>query len=181
MKYFCLLLTLTLFSCKEEVEVVNIRVNHFKPLGFGIPDQLIYQVQYPQNFGTNEWQNFSSEISGFDYEWGHVYELKIEERPVENPPQDGSSIDFKLREVISKTRVDDAVTFEILLKSTMYGIQGLEQMTSDSTYLFSYDVTIACASLCEALSNAFESEGEVTGVFKHIDGATIELLELQID
>ncbi|MDW3191031.1 MAG: DUF4377 domain-containing protein [Cytophagales bacterium] len=181
MKYFYLLFALMLLSCKEEVEVVNIRVNHFKPMGFGIPNHLIFQVQYPENFGTDDWQNFSSEISGFDFEWGNVYELKIEKRPIENPPQDASSVDYKLREVVSKTQVGEEETFQILLKSTLNGVTDLQQMTSDSTYFFSYDVNILCGSLCEEISSAFMIKDEIVGLFKHVDGSTIALLELQVD
>ena len=179
--YFLLAILLLFSSCKEEVEVVNIRVNHFKQIGFGEGVHLIYQVQEGDRFGTEDWQNFHSEIVGFDYEWGYVYELKVEKRPVENPPQDASSIDYQLREVVSKTPVDEGMTFNLLLKSTMQGVQDLEQLTSDSTYYFAYDVNIACETLCDELANAFDSENEVSGVFRHIDGETIELTELLMD
>lgn len=69
MKNLCTLVTiLLLFSREKDVEVVNIRVNHFKTMGFGFPDQLIFQVQEGDQFGTDEWSNFFSPISGFDYE-----------------------------------------------------------------------------------------------------------------
>lgn len=48
------------------------------------------------------WQNFYSSIIGFSYEEGFEYELLVDERNIENPPQDSSSLEYTLINVISK-------------------------------------------------------------------------------
>ena len=50
----------------------------------------------------------NQEIQGFDYEEGFEYVLKVNQSNVENPPADGSSIEYILIEVLSKTK-DDSV------------------------------------------------------------------------
>ncbi len=52
---------------------------------------------------TENWQYFYSSIVGFNYEEGFEYVIKVSERRIENPPQDGSSIETTLLEIISKT------------------------------------------------------------------------------
>jgi hypothetical protein len=49
------------------------------------------------------WQLFYSHIEGFAYEPGFRYVLRVAERPVPNPPADGSSLAYRLLRVISKT------------------------------------------------------------------------------
>jgi hypothetical protein len=46
----------------------------------------------------------NSEIQGFEYEEGFEYVLKVNQKHVENPPADGSSIEYVLIEVLSKTQ-----------------------------------------------------------------------------
>ncbi|APZ45780.1 hypothetical protein BW723_05485 [Polaribacter reichenbachii] len=52
---------------------------------------------------TENWQYFYSSIIGFNYDEGFEYVIKVSERRIENPPQDGSSIETTLIEVVSKT------------------------------------------------------------------------------
>ena len=51
----------------------------------------------------DEWQNFYGGISGFAYEPGYDYELVIGWREIENPPADGSSREYWLIRLVSKT------------------------------------------------------------------------------
>jgi hypothetical protein len=50
------------------------------------------------------WRNFYAEIEGFDYEPSFAYELRVEVTPDPQPPADGSSLRYRLLEVVSKTR-----------------------------------------------------------------------------
>ncbi len=59
-----------------------------------------------------EYQYFYSGIAGFAYEPGYEYELLVQESPVANPPAGGSSIQWTLVEVVSKTPVETAVAPE---------------------------------------------------------------------
>ena len=48
------------------------------------------------------WQYFYSEIEGFTHEPGYVYELRVLEQTVPNPPADGSSLRWRLVKVVSR-------------------------------------------------------------------------------
>ena len=48
------------------------------------------------------WQYFYSEIEGFAHEPGYVYELRVLEQTVPNPPADGSSLRWRLVKVVSR-------------------------------------------------------------------------------
>jgi hypothetical protein len=49
------------------------------------------------------WKLFYGDIEGFAYEPGFRYVLQVAERPVPNPPADGSSLAYRLLRVISRT------------------------------------------------------------------------------
>ena len=70
----------------------------------------------------DEWSLFYGQIEGFDYEEGYNYKLLVEERVIENPPADASSIELTLIEVISKTEATTLENTMWVLES--YGEQG---------------------------------------------------------
>ncbi|WP_225728583.1 MULTISPECIES: DUF4377 domain-containing protein [unclassified Nocardia] len=53
----------------------------------------------------SEWELFYDRIAGFDYEPGYLYQLKVEETPVPNPPADASSVTLRLVDVVRKDKV----------------------------------------------------------------------------
>lgn len=70
--------------------------------GVGAPQEC-YLIAYGKTAPSkeSEWENFSSEISGFDYKPGKIYQLKVLRKPRQNPPQDVSMYTYELKEVIS--------------------------------------------------------------------------------
>ena len=54
------------------------------------------------------WTLMYSEIAGFDYVPGYLYEIRIREDAVANPPADGSTIRRTLVAVLSRTPVPPA-------------------------------------------------------------------------
>lgn len=54
----------------------------------------------------DEWRLFYGGIEGFEYEAGFSYRLRVLRRPVRNPPADGSSVSWRLLQVLEKTPVD---------------------------------------------------------------------------
>ena len=50
------------------------------------------------------WQLFYDRIEGFTYEEGYRWRLEVERRRVANPPADGSSVAYKLLQVISREK-----------------------------------------------------------------------------
>ena len=72
------------------------------------PQQCILVKEDP----NAEYQYFYFGIEGFEYEPGYEYELLIRETAVENPPAGGSSLQWTLIEVVSKTPAQTAVAPE---------------------------------------------------------------------
>ena len=58
---------------------------------------------------TEEWRNLYSPIEGFEREPGHAYELRVEVSQVAKPMADGSSLRYRLLEVVSKQKKPTAV------------------------------------------------------------------------
>ncbi|MBO3096962.1 DUF4377 domain-containing protein [Gelidibacter pelagius] len=54
--------------------------------------------------GESDWTYFYSDIEGFDYIEGFYYKIKVAVTEVENPPADGSSLKYKLIEVLEKSK-----------------------------------------------------------------------------
>lgn len=83
----------------SDVEIVTMFVAPEKVECVGVAPQECLQVRYALN---EDYQLFYSSIEGFDYEPGYDYELLVQKTPVDNPPADGSSIQWTLVEVVSK-------------------------------------------------------------------------------
>jgi len=89
----------------EEIPLgTNLRVNYFTSIcAFFTPECLL--VQEGTMLGSKDWDFFYSEIEGFEYEPGFVYNLEVNKTTIDNPPADGSSIRYELVRVISKITV----------------------------------------------------------------------------
>lgn len=55
------------------------------------------------------WQLVYSGIEGFEFHPGTEYRLRISEIPVDNPPADGSSIRWVLRDVLEEHRIGNGL------------------------------------------------------------------------
>lgn len=55
--------------------------------------------------GTTEWISFYNKIEGFDYKEGFFYKIKVDILDTENSPADGSTMSYKLIEILDKSRV----------------------------------------------------------------------------
>lgn len=54
---------------------------------------------------SGEWRNLYASIEGFAYEEAHAYELRVEVTAVPHPQADGTSLRYRLLEVVSKRKV----------------------------------------------------------------------------
>ncbi len=71
----------------------------------------VQQCMLTRRSESEEWTYFYGEIRGFTYEPGYEWTLRVKTRHIANPPADGSSIEYRLLEVIQKagwTRRADA-------------------------------------------------------------------------
>lgn len=69
----------------------------------GMAPMLCMQVS-PTEEG--EWQLFYNAIEGFQFEPGYLYQLKVKQETVQNPPTDASAIKWTLLEEISKSNAE---------------------------------------------------------------------------
>ena len=61
-----------------------------------------------RELASEEWRNLYAPIEGFEHEPGYAYELRVEVAPVAKPPADGSSLRYRLLEVVSKQKKPSA-------------------------------------------------------------------------
>lgn len=125
-----------------------------------------FQVKYSTD--EEEWGWFHTEIEGFTYEPGFVYELRVRTEKIENPPTDSSNIRWILVEEVSKTpsteplRPDNADLINIPWVLTAFG-DGTELVAGT-------DVTLTLTADGVATGNA--SINNYNGSYT-IDGETI--------
>ncbi len=91
----------------------EIQVNHYKVPCQGLARTTCLLVR---NTGETQWQFYYSDIAGFDFEWGYEYQLNILESEIENPPADGSSLQWDLEKQVSKIEVARESSFELALQ-----------------------------------------------------------------
>jgi len=77
-------------------------VNSYTVDCVGVSPMKCLQIQKGENMVEGEWQNFYSQIEGFDYEPGYIYKIRVNEEVMENVPADASSVQYKLIEVLEK-------------------------------------------------------------------------------
>ncbi len=87
----------------EPSNEVILEVNSYRVPCVGVAPMSCLQVRRDDQ-PDGKWQNFYSEIRGFEYRPGYLYRLRVRETPLppEQVPADASSIQFDLVEVIDK-------------------------------------------------------------------------------
>ena len=120
-------------------------------------------------------------LEGFDYEWGYEYKVRLKETTLAHPPEDGSSIEYKLLEVISKTPVSNDYTFPMLLSRDLYLGLGTDQVSNfkyinDSTFLYMDEINIQYGKdKTDLLDQIISKNKVVRAQFEFIDSKTIRL------
>ncbi len=90
------------FSCSKSPKEATWLVSGNKTDCVGEAPNKCLQVKEE---GQKEWTVFYDQIEDFDYEEGFYYRIKVETVEVENPPVDGSSLKYKLLEIIEKSKI----------------------------------------------------------------------------
>ena len=91
-------------SIQPEITVTLIRVNSYTETCQGLVEQQCLLVQEGSAIDSDNWNYFYSEIEGFDYETGFLYDLEVHiSSRLEPVPADASSLRYVLVKVISKT------------------------------------------------------------------------------
>ena len=135
MKYLLLLLVLSCSSVQSEEIRTFFVADHLADCT-GVSEQKCMLIKENPD---EDWSYFYDKISGFDYEEGYSYELRVTVEEIDNPPADGSSKKYTLTELVTKTQTEGSAQGENELIGTWKVIQmdGLESMKNFPTFVFS--------------------------------------------
>lgn len=181
MKQTLLMITLLLSSLgfSKQVTTKSITIHpylsfqnyeHFKRLTLSSPDS---NVEF---------------ISGFNFEWGYTYTLKVQETKLVSTLSDGTSFEYALKKVITKTKEPDSRTFTLLLDANRYYYQvdaDEEEMNktfhaiNDSTFSYFDKVEIEVASsVKDTFKTILEGKTKKIGTFLFVNEKRIRLVKL---
>lgn len=169
-----------LFSCSNdagnEFQITNMRINHYQNTGIAVGPVLTLLVQEGDNIGTDNWEKFYSNIEGFNYEPGSIYNISVKMKQIDNPPLDGNSVKYTLQKIISTEKVNLETPFDIDLKTNG---QNFITTNSSTGYELLNQIKIDCNDLCDQLGEIIENQDYVVGTFKRLQSNEIQLIELE--
>ena len=126
-------------------------------------------------------------VDGFDFEWGYLYTLKVEEIYL-GQMSDGTNYEYSLLNVISKDKVADTVIFSMTISPLKYYniLEGesvnnytLSQL-NDSTYIYMDQVEIEIPkNFLESFLKKIGNEINIRGEFKFINGKRVRLVSFR--
>jgi len=109
-----------------------------------------------------EWNNFSDNIDGFNYEKGNEYELLVSEIKVENPPADASDLKFKLVKIISQKKGEIAsITQEHKYCKELIEVRVTNDFDFNKTNLSSLNFVFHSCMSKELVADIFHNETEL--------------------
>ena len=128
---------------------------------------------------SDPWMTTLNAVEGFEYQWGFVYELRVRETHIANPPADGSSIRTELLSVVNKEKVAPDVRFQLALTTRYRDEPKLVKV--GELFGFHNAKTFACsAELCADIETLVGREGRVTLEFTHPQNPDMPLLAQRI-
>lgn len=92
-------MVLLFLSCSTNDKILLIASN--KVDCTGVAPQKCLQIK---EVGETDWTYFHNDIEGFDYVEGFYYRLKVAVMEVDNPLADGSSLKYKLIEILEQSK-----------------------------------------------------------------------------
>jgi hypothetical protein len=125
-------------------------------------------------------------ISGFEFEWGNSYVLKVKKTYLAEPPMDASSIVFSLREVVSTSPADPSFTFPLLLECEFdLGSSNSETPrvalipVADLEYRYMDEINMVVPpELFGKFSKVIFSNASLQGTFKFLANGKIQLVDI---
>lgn len=155
---------------QREVEILPYKVitndAFFKVMSYGTPEGSMDRIQ------------------GFEYEWGYTYELLIDVKFHKEVIPDGSDREYILKKVISKTPVEEGLTFKLYLNSNIYlgepepGVSAFEEI-EEGLYLYYYELEMRIPKdLMPAFQKVLDGRAEGKSTFKIIGPNRVELVSM---
>lgn len=98
-----ILLLSLLFACgAKDKNVHNYWINSYTVPCEAAPEVPCFQFQKEEAMLHGEWETMTSNIVGFDYEPGYLYDLQVRETKLASPAPDGSTIRYELVAIEAK-------------------------------------------------------------------------------
>lgn len=152
-------------------------LDHFKTECFGI---ILSLCERSKSSPDDEWTLFYDNIESFEYEWGYSYKLAITTEEIENPPEDASSTEYTLVNVLSKVREAETSVFDLSVSRT--SSERLIEKVSDGLYEIYSDVRFSCvAEQCDTIDSLIEQDFSVLFQFSHgsDDESPLKLVQIK--
>ena len=178
-KHLLLLLTIGLLcTCSDDdvtsSETRTMRINHYQNTAIALEPVITLLVQFDDDIGTDNWNNFYATIEGFTYVPGSIYDLSVRFDQFGNPAADDGSFKQTLLEVIAVQDVPNDTEFDINLK-----LDDNVFVTTDSGYQLLNQINIDCNTLCDDLDLRLEQQDIVVGTFTRLGTNDIQLIGLE--
>lgn len=128
--------------------------------------------------------SYADYIDGFNFEWGYHYKLKVNEVKLSLPPEDGSSIKYKLIRILSKEKVAADYQFRLGLYRDLYLGPGDDQVNNfkeinDSTFLYFETVELEIPAEFKEGFNKIKNDGiDGSGQFVFLGEKKIRMVKL---
>lgn len=134
----------------------TLEVAPYKGACVGLFHTLCLQVREP---GTTDFLNMFETPRDFDFEWGFNYVIVVEEREIENPPADGSSIERTLERILVRTPVAVGTEFDLLVVTE----PGLVPLQAGRWELYHGPEVVFCepAAACDGLDDAIATHPRI--------------------
>lgn len=121
----------------------------------------IGEGRLPCMFGkmNGEKSSLDMNIQGFVFEWGFVYQLRVEYRDVNPVPMDGSSIEYRMKKLLKKEPVREDFSFEYTLdpKSDYYGFVPMVEDAGEDKLLLLGEININCNGFKNKILSTLET------------------------
>ena len=121
----------------------------------GVATQKCMQVREKPE---DPWKLFYDQIEGFQYEEGYLYELKVTETPVANPPADSSALKLTLVEIVDQTKVSTDLISTTWILETLNDKPPLPK--SEITAIFGSDGSLYGSAGCNSYSTTYQVGGD---------------------
>jgi hypothetical protein len=125
------------------------------------------------NATTGNIELFYGAIEGFEFVWGHSYQLNVLEIKIANPPADGANIKYRLENVISSQEDEVGTRYEYVLVELL---ENTFTQEAGNYYFLNQPFECHVAVDCDSLVNINNSGGLVNIYFGYLGGGKISLL-----
>ena len=159
---------------REPVAIRTIYIGPERVECQGEGPQLCYQYKEKPE---DDWLLYYSEIDGFDYEAGYVYELLVAESNVPNPPAGGSSVKLTLVEELNKTEPPPDLNDTVWIVNDMSGQSPLD---GSELTLGLFDGQVIGSAGCNRFSGRYETSAN-TLIFGQLSTTGVPCPQILLD